>query len=179
MFIAEAPGETEDETGRPLVGRAGDTFRRALRNIGLSDAGVLIENICMCRPPNNREPTPEEEEACWPWLEHKIAITKPKVIVTMGRHAIQVLANKFGFQKKIGKLTITKIAGRPIWLDNLKCYVLPMTHPSYAMRRNDAREEFEGYFAYLSRALPGWKERVADENSKLSDDEVALKEDVG
>lgn len=179
MFIAEAPGETEDDTGRPLVGRAGDMFRRALRNINISESSVVIENVCCCRPPNNREPTPEEEDACWGWLEHKIAIVKPKVIVTMGRHAIQVLANRFGFQKKIGKLSITKIAGKPIWLDNYTCYVLPMTHPSYAMRRNDAREEYEGFFQYLARALPGWKERVSDENSKRSEDEVAVEEELG
>lgn len=179
MFITLVPGEVEDDMGRPLVGQTGNTLCRSLRNIGISEKAVILESCVQCRPPNDREPTPKEEDACWPWLENKIAIVKPKVIVTLGRSAIQLLAQRFGFQKKIGKLAINKIAGRPIWLDNYRCYVLPMTHPLQAMQRNDARDEFDGFFQYLARALPGWKERVQDANTEHGDIENSHQEDAG
>jgi uracil-DNA glycosylase len=163
-FFAEAPGETEDTEGRPLIGRAGSLFRQALKAYGQFDASkVFISNAVRCRPPDNREPSPDEKAACWEWTLRTLQIIRPKVVVTMGRHALDVMAEKFGFLKKIGQKGITKIAGSPIYVKERNFYVFPITHPSYAMRRNEARNEFFSFFSYLHRAVPGWLERGPEE----------------
>lgn len=91
MFIGEAPGHDEDMKGEPFVGRAGQLFTRALAAMGLKREDVYIANILKCRPPNNRDPLPEEAETCEPYLLHQIALIKPKIICSLGRIAAQRL----------------------------------------------------------------------------------------
>lgn len=88
MFIGEAPGKKEDELGRPFVGAAGKFLDEMLASIKLERKDVYIANVCKCRPPENRDPLPEEVAACWPWLEKQIEIIDPKLIVTLGRHSL-------------------------------------------------------------------------------------------
>lgn len=89
LFIGEGPGKKEDELGRPFVGAAGKFLEEMLAIIKLKREQVYIANVVKCRPPENRDPLPEEVEACWPWLMEQIKIINPKLIVTLGRHSME------------------------------------------------------------------------------------------
>lgn len=89
MLIGEGPGQKEDESGRPFVGAAGKFLDELLLSISLKREDVYIANVVKCRPPANRDPLPEEVEACWPWLEEQIKLIDPKLIVTLGRHSME------------------------------------------------------------------------------------------
>ncbi len=88
MFIGEAPGFHEDQQGLPFVGAAGKLLNELLEKAGIDRNTVYISNVIKCRPPGNREPAPEEVEACAPYLDQQIDIIKPKVIVTLGRYSM-------------------------------------------------------------------------------------------
>lgn len=89
LFIGEAPGKKEDELGVPFVGAAGKFLSEMLTTINLKREDIYITNVVKYRPPNNRDPLPDEIEACMPWLHEQIKIIQPKVIVTLGRHAME------------------------------------------------------------------------------------------
>lgn len=89
VFIGEGPGQKEDELGRPFVGAAGKFLDEMLRTINFKREDVYIANVVKCRPPQNRDPLPEEAETCWPWLLEQIKIINPKLIVTLGRHSME------------------------------------------------------------------------------------------
>lgn len=89
MFIGEGPGAKEDELGRPFVGAAGKFLDEMLGTINLKREDIYIANVVKCRPPQNRDPLPEEAAACWPWLLEQIKIIQPKLIVTLGRHSME------------------------------------------------------------------------------------------
>ena len=91
LFIGEAPGAEEDRQGEPFVGRAGQLLNEMLRAINLQRTDVYIANILKCRPPNNRDPKPEEALQCWPFLQQQIALIQPKIVVALGRIAAQRL----------------------------------------------------------------------------------------
>jgi uracil-DNA glycosylase len=160
VFFGEAPGEEEDIEGRPFIGRSGQLLREQMRINGIESAEVYISNAAArCRPPGNREPTPEEMEACWEWTERTLKIIKPRVIVALGRSALIAFSSKLGFSKKVGQNTITKLAGVPIYLAEKDVYIYPMVHPAYACRNSRARADFSGHMKYLKTALPGWYAR--------------------
>jgi DNA polymerase len=87
MFIGEGPGAKEDELGRPFVGAAGKFLDEMLGTIQLKRENVYIANVVKCRPPQNRDPLPEEAAECWPWLLSQITIIQPRLIVTLGRQS--------------------------------------------------------------------------------------------
>lgn len=89
MFVGEAPGKNEDAQGIPFVGAAGKFLAEMLATIDLKREDIYITNVVKYRPPNNRDPLPDEIEACMPWLHEQIKIIRPKVIVTLGRHAME------------------------------------------------------------------------------------------
>lgn len=89
MFIGEGPGQKEDQLGRPFVGAAGKFLDEMLGVINLKREDVYIANVVKCRPPNNRDPLPDEAAACWLWLIKQINIIDPKLIVTLGRHSME------------------------------------------------------------------------------------------
>jgi uracil-DNA glycosylase family 4 len=91
MFVGEAPGATEDQTGLPFVGRAGKLLDDLLLEIGIQRSDVFITNVICCRPPGNRDPLPEEIDACKPYLFRKIELIEPKVICTLGNFATKLL----------------------------------------------------------------------------------------
>ncbi len=101
VLVGEAPGATEDETGRPFVGAAGRLLDEILGAVGLARADVFICNVVKCRPPQNRKPLPDEIEACIPYLHRQLAIIQPKVIVTLGGTAAEAL---LGVKQALGKL---------------------------------------------------------------------------
>lgn len=88
LFIGEGPGQKEDELGRPFVGPAGKLLEELLNRIGLTRNDVYIANLVKHRPPGNRDPLPDELEACWPYLKRQIETMRPKVIVLLGKHAL-------------------------------------------------------------------------------------------
>jgi DNA polymerase len=100
MFIGEGPGQKEDELGRPFVGAAGKFLDEMLGTINLKREEIYIANVVKCRPPNNRDPLPEEVGACWPWLQKQIEIIDPKLIVLLGRHSME----RFLPNQKISKI---------------------------------------------------------------------------
>lgn len=131
MFVGEGPGQNEDETGRPFIGRAGNKLSEMITAMGLSREQVFIANVVKCRPPNNRAPTPVEAEACWPYLLQQIATIQPMVIVTLGGPAAKRLVNP--------QHGITRVRG--LWHhfaglqpDGPTVPVLPTFHPSYLLR---------------------------------------------
>lgn len=124
LFIGEAPGFHEDQQGKPFVGAAGQLLDRLLGEIGLDRSTAAIVNVLKCRPPNNRDPRPEEIEACRPFLEAQLAHMRPKVIVTLGN-----FATRFILEEQIG---ITRARGRVYERRGAK--VVPTFHPAAALR---------------------------------------------
>ena len=146
LFVGEAPGEEEDLQGRPFVGRAGRLLDELIERIGLSRKDVYICNVLKCRPPDNRDPEPQEAESCRSFLESQIEIIRPRVICTLGRHAYNTLLGK--------DERITRIRGVLTEYKGIK--VLPTYHPSFLLRNQsamkDAHEDMEKVKALLHRA---------------------------
>jgi DNA polymerase len=124
MFIGEGPGAEEDARGEPFVGRAGKKLDEMIAAIGLRREEVYIANIVKCRPPDNRDPQPDEVGTCSPFLFEQIAAIRPKVIVTLGSPATKTLLNT--------KVGITKLRGS--WHSCAGVAVMPTFHPAYLLR---------------------------------------------
>ena len=104
MFIGEGPGQTEDETGKPFVGRAGQLLDKMLAGVGLSRDNIYIANIVKCRPPQNRDPLPAEQEECIEWLRNQVSLIRPKIIVFLGRiSAMKLMKPDFKVTKEHGQ----------------------------------------------------------------------------
>lgn len=131
MFIGEAPGKNEDETGIPFIGRAGQLLRKFLFKVGYKQGDFYIANTIKCRPPENRKPTKEEKNACFEYLKKQIELVNPKIIVLVGSTALE----SFIFDKK---LTITKARGQVFEIDKRK--FVPIFHPSYLLRYHSMDE---------------------------------------
>lgn len=159
VLLGEGPGAAEDEQGKPFVGRSGKFLRDQMRRNGLTTDHIYISNTVRCRPPNNRDPSPEEAEACWSWTSETLKLVRPRIIVTLGKPALITLARKLGFSRAVGQLSITKLTGKPIFVEDRNFYCFPMLHPAYALRRGEARAQFKADMKYLQMAVPGWLER--------------------
>ena len=129
MFVGEGPGAEEDKQGLPFVGRSGQLLDRLIaEELGRTRATCYIANCVMCRPPGNRDPQADEVETCWPWLEQKLDLIKPKVVITLGNFAAKrLLATDIG---------ITKLRGQvyPFHGGSL----VPTFHPAAALRGGGA-----------------------------------------
>lgn len=124
MFIGEGPGENEDLQGRPFVGRAGQLLDKMIAGMGLSREQVYIANVVKCRPPENRQPAPDEAAECMPYLMTQIETVRPEAIVTLG-----LTATKFLLQKN---LSMSKMRGQ--WHEWRGLKVMPTYHPAYVLR---------------------------------------------
>jgi DNA polymerase len=123
MAVGEAPGETEDRMGRPFVGAAGQLLTKLLESVGLQRSDLYICNVLKCRPPGNRDPLPEEVEACAHFLDAQVELIRPDVILLLGRHALQrILPGAPGISRSHG----TRIRDRG------RLYV-PLYHPAAAL----------------------------------------------
>jgi DNA polymerase len=143
VFVGEAPGYYEDRQGEPFVGAAGKLLTELLGKIGLKRKEVYIANVLKCRPPENRNPTPEEIEACKPYLLQQIEIIKPKVVCTLGNFATQTILNK--------KVPISKVKARPAQVKGF--LVFPLYHPAAALHQGWMREPLEEDFYKLKEFL--------------------------
>ncbi len=134
VLIGEGPGRQEDETGRPFVGRAGRLLDELLAHAGLRRADVYITNVIKDRaatattPRRDRPPAPAEVAACLPWLRAQLALIRPRIVVTLGRHSLEVM---------LPGARIAGVHGRPQHRGALT--ILPLYHPSYALRNPGAR----------------------------------------
>ena len=132
MLIGEAPGYYEDQKGEPFVGKAGQLLDKILGCVGFSRyENIYICNTLKCRPPENRDPLPEEKAACWEYLNAQVDILKPRIILLCGRVAVNSFIDT--------KLGITKLRGK--WFEGPHfSKMMPIFHPSYLLR-NDSREK--------------------------------------
>lgn len=130
LFIGEGPGENEDLQGEPFVGRGGKLLDQMLRAVGLSrQHNVYIANIVKCRPPQNRDPKPEEQAACTPWLEEQIRLIDPKIVVCLGRIAAgYIIDPNFKMMKQHGQ-----------WFEKDGRLMMGMLHPAAVLRNPNQR----------------------------------------
>jgi DNA polymerase len=126
LFVGEGPGENEDLSGRPFVGRAGDKLSEMIKAMGLSREQVFICNVVKCRPPGNRAPAADEVAACTPYLVTQLETIRPRVIVTLGLPATQFLLKS--------KESMSRLRGRFHTWRGIK--VMPTYHPAYILRNN-------------------------------------------
>ena len=131
MFVGEAPGADEDIQGEPFVGRAGQLLTKIIEAIGMARQDVYIANVIKCRPPQNRNPEPDEVEKCEPFLFRQIETIKPKVIVALGKFAAQSLLRTAD--------PITRIRGREYKYRD--AILMPTYHPAFLLRNPSAKRE--------------------------------------
>ena len=131
MFIGEAPGRDEDIQGEPFVGRAGQLLTDIIKAMKLTRNDVYIANVIKCRPPENRNPEPDELDECRPYIRRQVEIIQPRVIVTLGRFALQSLTEK--------AFAISSVRGQ--WLEYNGVRVMPTYHPAYLLRNPAAKKE--------------------------------------
>ena len=133
VFIGEAPGKNEDEQGLPFVGAAGKFLNEMLAAAALSRDDVYITNIVKYRPPNNRDPLPEEKKAFWPYLLKQLQIIQPRVVITLGRHSMEYF---------LPGVKISQVHGQPkrIQFGEDKLVVIPLYHPAAALYNGSMRQ---------------------------------------
>ncbi len=155
-FIGEAPGFHENEQGRPFVGAAGQLLTELLASIGLDRKTVWITNVVRCRPPENRDPLPTEIAACDSYTERQLALLRPKVVVTLGRHAMA---------RFLPGESISRVHGQPRRRDSL--VIFPMYHPAAALHQPSLRDALVEDFRKLADLL----ERTPAEETRPAQEE--------
>jgi uracil-DNA glycosylase family 4 len=143
MFVGEAPGFHEDQQGVPFVGQAGKLLDRLLAGIGLTRADVYVANVLKCRPPGNRDPQPDEIEACESHLFRQIELIEPKVVATLGNFATKLLSGR--------PLGITRVHGQEqeVTLGNRRVLLYPIYHPAAALYTPAMLKVLESDFARI------------------------------
>lgn len=146
VFIGEAPGKKEDEQGLPFVGAAGTFLNEMLEGIGLQRSDVYITNIVKYRPPNNRDPLPEEKKAFWPYLVEQLNCIDPKMIVTLGRHSMEYF---------LSDMKISQIHGQPkrVQFGDRKVVIVPLYHPAAALYNGAMRQTLIDDFNTIPKIL--------------------------
>jgi uracil-DNA glycosylase family 4 len=142
VFIGEAPGFHEDQQGRPFVGSAGQFLNELLDSIGLTREDVYICNVVKCRPPGNRDPLPEEMEACRPFLDRQVQLIAPQMVVTLGRYSME---------RYFPAAKISYVHGRPRKSGGTIYY--PMYHPAAALHQPKWREVIKEDMAKIPQIL--------------------------
>lgn len=133
MIIGEAPGQNEDETGIPFVGRAGQLLTKILASVGIDrQQDTYICNTVKCRPPQNRKPLPEEMTACFPFLQEQIRLIQPRVILLTGATAVKDILKT--------AQPISKIRGQWFNIPDCQAKIMPIFHPSYLLRNPSTKE---------------------------------------
>ena len=136
MFVGEGPGRDEDRLGRPFVGASGELLTQMIHAIGMERTDVYIANVVKCRPPQNRNPEPDEVQACLPHLRAQLALIRPKIVVMLGRVPLQAL---------LGGTSIMRERG--VWREKKGVWFMPTFHPSFLLRdpahKREAWEDFK------------------------------------
>lgn len=159
LLIGEGPGFHENVQGRPFVGQAGKLLDELLTGAGLNREQVFITNVVKCRPPGNRDPLPEELEACAGYLDRQIAAINPLVIVTLGR---------FSMAKFFENARISEVHGKPKWIDSR--FIIPMFHPAAALHQPKYRPMLEEDFSHLPKWVAEAQHRAEAAKPKAEPD---------
>ena len=146
LFIGEAPGKNEDLQGEPFIGAAGKFLNELLETIGLERTDIYIANVLKHRPPSNRDPLLTEADACWPYLRRQIELINPKLIVFLGRHAMNRFFPDFKISEVHGNAFRKEMWGR-------KQVFLALYHPAAALYNGGMRETLKGDFAKIPKIL--------------------------
>lgn len=146
VFIGEAPGKNEDEQGLPFVGAAGKFLNEMLAAAGMNRNDVYITNIVKYRPPNNRDPLPEEKAAFWLYLLKQLQIIQPKVVITLGRHSMEYF---------LPGMKIGQIHGEPkrIQFGDQKIVIMPLFHPAAALYNGSLRQTLIDDFLKVPKVI--------------------------
>ena len=148
MFVGEAPGEQEDLSGIPFVGRAGQLLDKFLYAVDIDRKDVYIANILKCRPPKNRDPLPEEEEACIGYLREQVRLIRPKIIVCLGRiSAMKLIKPNFKITKEHGQ-----------WFEKGNFLMTAVYHPAALLRDPRKKEDMLEDMKRIKAKLDEWKE---------------------
>ncbi len=172
LFIGEAPGAEEDKQGLPFVGAAGKFLNQMLGTIDLKREDVFIANVLKCRPPGNRDPLPEEVAACWPWLLEQIKTIKPKLIVLLGRHAME----RFLPNQKISKIHGTAVRRELAGVGKQVFYIL--YHPAAALYQGSLREVLIADFKKIPKVLKAIEKEKKEDSKKENRFEEEKKQSV-
>jgi DNA polymerase len=143
MFVGEAPGYNEDQQGEPFVGAAGKLLNDLLQSASLSRDQIYIANVIKCRPPNNRDPEPDEVETCKPFLMQQIQMIRPKLVCTLGNWATQTL-----LERKVG---ITKVKAQAFYMKDF--VIFPLLHPAAALHQGNLLDTLKDDFKKLKEFL--------------------------
>ena len=146
MFLGEAPGKVEDETGRPFVGRAGKLLDQLLESINLKRESVFITSVVKHRPPKNRQPKSSEIKVCSYWLEDQLSIIQPKIIITLGRFGLDYFLPKKKISQIHGTIQKTVVNGK-------KILIFPVYHPAAGLRSTRNKKKLFADFQKLRQAL--------------------------
>ncbi len=146
LLIGEAPGKNEDEQGLPFVGAAGKFLNEMLVSVGMERKDVFITNIVKYRPPNNRDPLPEEKKAFWPYLVRQLDVIEPLVVVTLGRHSMEYF---------LPEQKISQIHGQAkrITFGDRKLVIVPLYHPAAALYNGGMRTTLVEDFMKLPKII--------------------------
>ena len=159
MFVGEAPGFHEDQSGLPFVGRAGQLLDELLGEIGLERKDVFVANVLKSRPPGNRDPQPDEIEACKPYLWKQVELIEPKVIGTLGNFATKLLTrSNRGISQVHGKPQPAELGGRTVTL-------YPLFHPAAGLRTPATKQALREDFAGLPALLEEQEEPEQDDGT--------------
>ena len=153
IFIGEAPGRNEAKTGRPFCGAAGKILDELLDHVGISREEIYITNIVKDRPPENRDPKPEEIEIYGPFLDQQIEIIAPKVIATLGRYSMGYILQKFGALEAFEP--ISKLHGKVINAESSygEIKIVPLYHPAVAVYNSHTKDTLKKDFEVLKQFI--------------------------
>jgi uracil-DNA glycosylase family 4 len=149
VFIGEAPGKNEDLQGIPFIGAAGKFLNEMLEMISLRREDIYITNIVKYRPPDNRDPLPEEKKAFLPYLQAQLEIIQPKVVVTLGRHSTNCFLPDLQISKIHGEPKHIRISMKQASDDTLELLILPLYHPAAALYNGSMRQTLIDDFAQI------------------------------
>ncbi len=166
MLIGEGPGYNEDKQGRPFVGAAGNFLNELLASAGLRRQDVFITNVVKCRPPQNRDPLPDEIEACSGYLHRQLALIKPKVVATLGRHS---MSRYFPNER------ISKVHGQPREVGGMT--VVPLLHPAAALHQPALRATELEDFARLPAIMEAVSQPPTEQEQAQPADDRSRKPD--
>ena len=169
MVVGEAPGFNEDVQGLPFVGAAGKLLDKLLERIGLGRDSVYITNVLKCRPPQNRDPMPNEAEACLPYLRAQYKLVQPKAVLILGRHALERMLPGVG--------SISRVHGQIFMRGGVA--FMPVYHPAAALHNGslvrDLEQDFDKVRGYLDEVLkPPQPEPLAEPEPESSAEQLSL-----
>jgi DNA polymerase len=149
VFIGEAPGKNEDLQGKPFVGAAGKFLNEMLEMIDLKREDIYITNIVKYRPPNNRDPLPDEKKAFLPYLQSQLEVIQPKVVVTLGRHSMNCFLPDLQISQVHGEPKRVRLALKGNSEDSLQVVILPLFHPAAALYNGGMRQTLIDDFSLI------------------------------